>query len=156
MSTKASNIMSTYATWLIANYQAICRINSFSASLRLVSHDLDKAGTVYFTTQVVGKNIFPKFSLEELQKPVMLNNFCKNDQKIICYYIQQTRFQATKSIVARTYDMQKKRFVFTIESIDQKRNLKQYSIVDDIKQLLDDIHCFDSKDAFLINLDLKN
>lgn len=148
------NRMSSYASWIMANYQAIVRINSSVSALRLVSQGQDKkSGEVYFVIQIVGKNIFPKLLARDFKDQSILANFSKKDQEVIRQFIPREQIQVTKCIAARTYDREKKQFVFTIESLDQNKKLKKCVLTNKLSSLSQDIRNFDGEDSFLIGLE---
>ena len=53
--------------WIVANYQAIIKINAAIPALRLIAEERDKkTGEIFFKLQIAGKNIFPIVSLQDL------------------------------------------------------------------------------------------
>ena len=154
MRNKIFNIVSTYTSFIIANYQAIVKINASMPALRLIVQKRDeKSGEIYFIVQITGKNVFPKLSLNDFKDSSTLANFSKSDQEIIRRYLPRKQHQVTKCITARTYDREKKQFIFTIESLDQKSNIRKCATTDKLSLLSHDIRSFDGEDAFLIGLE---
>lgn len=150
------NKISTYKSWLVANYQAIVKLNSFQPGLRLVSLDHDKkSGEMFFIVQITGKNVFPKLYLSAFKDASLLSNFNKTDQEIIFNHYQSKQQHATKCIVARTYDREKKLFVYTVEYYDKVNNIKKYVILNELSSLSADLQHFDDTDIFLIRQELE-
>lgn len=153
MYNKIFNVISMYTNLIISNYQAIAKINSSMPILRLIAQKQDKMGKIYFVVQITGKNIFPKFFLNDFQNSSIFVNFSKSDQEIIRRFLPRDQHQVTKYITARTYDLEKKQFIFTIESVDQKSNIRKCVRTDKLSQLLHEVGGFDTEDAFLIGLE---
>ena len=150
---KVLSILTAYVNWIKITYKAILEVNASVPNLRLVLHERDKkSGDVNFVIQISGKNIFPKLSLHDLASPSLLSNFSKKDQKIICSFLSRDDEKPEKRISARTYDRNKKQFIFTIQSSDQKKNLT----IDDLSHLMKDLHSFDKDDSTLISLESDN
>lgn len=147
------NSISSYTNWIITTYQAIIRINSTMPVLRLISEERDKQKDgVQFIIQVIGKNIFPILSLNELENPEFFSKFSKKDQEIIIYYSHK---KADKRIVARTYNRMKKQFTYTIESFDPLLKITKTITINEIELLTDDLLLFDVEDRNLIKLELQ-
>lgn len=155
MSKKIFHTVFTYVNWVIANYHAISKINSIVPVLKLVSPQWDrKTGDVQFVVQVSGKNLFPKLSmLDFVQDPLLLDRFSKADQAVIGRFLSKYISSDIYRIAARTYDREKKRFILTIELINQQSNEMKCINVKNIASLSKQIHLFDSEDAFLIGLE---
>lgn len=149
-------LISSYTRWIIANYQAIVKINDAMPALRLISEERDKkTGEMRFKIQIAGKNIFPVLSLKDLKNPKTIFNFSKNDQDIIRSYLFDGRQRIFKRITARTYDIKTKKFAYTIESFDNESKIKRCITIDNLTLLSNDINHFDMEDALLIGLELK-
>ncbi|OGT43664.1 MAG: hypothetical protein A3F42_02235 [Gammaproteobacteria bacterium RIFCSPHIGHO2_12_FULL_37_34] len=151
---KMFNIVSTYKSLIIANYQAIVKINSSTPTLRLVARErVKKSAEIYFIIQIIGKNIFPRLSLKDFKDSSILDNFSKSDQEKIRHCLPREQHKVTRCISARTYDREKKQFIFTVESLDPNNNIRKCVIIDKLSSLAHDICSFDGEDAFLIGLD---
>ncbi|HLB42846.1 MAG TPA: hypothetical protein VJN02_08380 [Gammaproteobacteria bacterium] len=145
------NIISSYKNWMIAYYQAIVKVNASMPTLRLISKLQDKkTKETRIKIQIVGKNIFPVVALEDLKHLSLFNNFNKIDQEIICRYLSEGQHLPNKHIIARTYDREKKQFIYTIEFFEKKLNRRKCMITDKLSPLLNETRNFDSDDAFLI------
>jgi glutaredoxin len=154
MRNKFLNILSTYTSWIMANYQAISRANSTIPILRLISQEQDKkTGEDYFLIQVVGKNIFPKLFLKDITDISILTNFNNIDQKALAKYISRHKNSITKRIIARTFDRGNKLFIFTVESCDHQKQIKKCITTNSLSLFSNDLESFDNEDSFLIKLE---
>lgn len=143
-------LLSSYASCIIANYQAIAKVNASTPLLRLISEEHDKkTGEIFFKIQIAGKNIFPVLFLQDVINSKMFANFSKSDQEIINSYLCRTQ-QTRKRIVARTYNRQNKKFLYTIEFIDLQTKEIRCITIDNLDILLDDLSSFDIDDVNLI------
>src|SRR3990167_5889347 len=144
----------SYVNLIIINYQIIAKMNAAVPILRLIAKECDKkTGEICFKIQVAGKNIFPVLSLRDFKNPATIANFSKKDQNTIRSYFSDERKKICNRIIARTYDIETKKFKYTIEFFDSELKIKKFKIVDNISLLSNDIRNFDMEDALLIQLE---
>ncbi|OGT36575.1 MAG: hypothetical protein A3F11_08245 [Gammaproteobacteria bacterium RIFCSPHIGHO2_12_FULL_37_14] len=158
MRSRVFNVISSYTSWIIYNYQTITKSNAMSPGLRLISQQQDKkTGEINFKIQIVGKNIFPIITLKDFKNLSIFNNFNATDQDIINNYFPDKQSETKKRIIARTYDRENKRFIYTIEFFDKKSNMRRCVTMNNFSSLLVlDLNNFDSEDKRIINLELSN
>jgi hypothetical protein len=155
MSNRIIDVFSNYINWLVVNYQSISKLNSSTPPLKLISCEKNQTtGETQLVIQVSGKNLFPRISIQELaQDSSILKCFHAHDQVTIQKLLPKSNHPATHKIVARTYDRENNRIVFTIEYEDEKC-IKRKAYTHDIYHLGKHIHLFDREDAFLIGLEM--
>lgn len=146
------NALTNYTNWIISNYQTISKINSSTPILRLISieneHTLNET---FFIIQISGKNLFPKLTINDFIKdPSLIKNFNVRDQEKIQRFLPNYSFPVSYRITERTFDIELKQFIFTIEYHDQGRKIKKKYATDALNSLFKNIKHFDAEDAFLL------
>ncbi len=147
------NTFSAYFNWFVSCYRAISKINSMSPSLKLVTIEEKDFHEPKFIVQISGKNLFPKFTLSELIEDVsILRLFNVADQQKISHYLPKDFYPITYKIIARTFDREIKKTIFTLEYVDNK--VKKQIRTSDVFRLSRHVNFFDREDAFLIGLEV--
>jgi hypothetical protein len=124
-----------YANWIISQYKAIKKLNLDRPILRLISIEKDiKSGELKFRLQLSGKNIFPVVSSQYLKNIQISKNFNKIDQEIIFNFLTKDQ-KLNNKIIAKTYDREKKEFLYTVEFFDKDKNVKKCIIMDRLSLL---------------------
>lgn len=150
------NRLTSFVESFAKSYRLASKVNDLLPALRLISIELNiKSKNIQFKIQIVGKNVFPIISLVDLKNPAVLSNFSKIDQDIINNYDSEWSDPKSKRIGARTYDREKKKFIFTVEFLDKELITRKCIVTDSTTFLTKEVSSFDDDDTLIIELESK-